>query len=159
MTPAQWFDLANPLALLGWLLLGVGFVLAPGRARSVLLLIAGRVLPLVLCVGYVSALVAFWGTAPGGGFGSLEAVAALFRSPGVLLAGWVHYLAFDLFIGRWIVDDASARAPMRASVWRRAIWLPVLALTFLYGPAGLLAWFALRRLAGPAPAGLAARGA
>jgi hypothetical protein len=79
-----------------------------------------------------------WGSAPGGGFGTLDEVAALFRSPGNLLAGWLHYLAFDLFVGRWIVDDALSRAGPRWPV------LPCLALTFLFGPVGLLLHFALR---------------
>lgn len=143
MTPAAWFSLANTFALLGWLILAAGlFAPAGGAWRDRLLLLAGRVWPLVLGVGYAAALATHWGSAPGGGFGSLEAVAALFRSPGNLLAGWVHYLAFDLFIGRWIVDDAHTRGVPRPAV------LPCLVLTFLFGPVGLLLHFALRTALG-----------
>ena len=54
------------------------------------------------------------------------------------LAGWTHYLAFDLFIGAWEVRTARAeRIPFLAVV-------PCLALTFLFGPAGYLAFSALR---------------
>ena len=41
-----------------------------------------------------------------GGFGSLGDVGRLFENPYLLLAGWVHYLAFDLFVGAWGVRDA-----------------------------------------------------
>jgi hypothetical protein len=140
MSPAVWFSLANTFALLGWLVLVAGlFAPAGGPWRMRLLGLAGRVWPLVLAVGYAAALATHWGSAPGGGFDSLDAVAALFRSPGNLLAGWVHYLAFDLFVGRWIVDDAQARQVPRLAV------LPCLVLTFLFGPVGLLLHFALRQ--------------
>lgn len=147
MSPAAWFAVANPFALLGWLLLIAGlFARADGAWRSRLLFIAGRVWPLVLALGYLAALVGHWGSAPGGGFGTLDEVAALFRSPGLLLAGWVHYLAFDLFVGRWVVDDALTRAAPKLAV------LPCLLLVFMFGPVGLLLYFVLRQ-------GLGAKGA
>ena len=84
--------------------------------------------------------------APGvaGGFASLAAVAALLATPNVLLVGWVHYLAFDLFLGAWIARRAAAEGPQLRAL------LPALPVTFLVGPAGLLLFLALR--------GLAARG-
>ena len=42
-----------------------------------------------------------------GGFGSLADVATLFQKQELLLAGWIHYLAFDLFIGAWETRDAA----------------------------------------------------
>jgi len=55
-----------------------------------------------------------------------------------LLAGWVHYLAFDLFVGSWEARDAlSHRIPHLAVI-------PCLLLTFLFGPAGLLLYLLLR---------------
>jgi hypothetical protein len=139
MTPATWFSLANGFALLGWLLLVAGLftpTASPWRVR--LLAWPGRVWPLVLGGGYALALVVYWDSASGGGFDSLAGVAALFSAPGLLLAGWVHYLAFDLFVGRWIVDDGSSLAVPRL------LLLPCLVLTFLFGPVGLLAYWALR---------------
>jgi Domain of unknown function (DUF4281) len=141
MTPAAWFSIANPVALLGWLALAVALWASPPW-RPRLLALGGRALPIILAVGYLAALIAHWGSAPGGGFGTLDEVAALFRSPGLLLAGWVHYLAFDLFVGRWIVDDALARGLPRLAV------LPCLLLTFLFGPVGLLLHFAARAAIG-----------
>ena len=62
----------------------------------------------------------------------------LFTQPEIALAGWIHYLAFDLFIGAWEVRTARAeRIPFLLVV-------PCLALTFLFGPAGYLAFTALR---------------
>ena len=66
-------------------------------------------------------------------------VAALFRNPWALLAGWAHYLAFDLFIGGWQVRDAQRRRIPHPFV------VPALVLTFLFGPAGLLLYLAIRR--------------
>ena len=50
----------------------------------------------------------------------------------LLLAGWVQYLAFDLFIGAWQVRDARTQGISHLLV------IPCLLLTFLFGPAGLL---------------------
>jgi hypothetical protein len=143
MTPQQWFAVANPLAALGWLLLAISlFVPASGALRGRLRWVSGRALPLLLSAGYTAALVASWGSSPGGGFGSLQAVGTLFSSPGVLLAGWVHYLAFDLLVGRWAVDDAQALGLHALLV------LPCLFLIFMFGPAGWLLYVVLRSTKG-----------
>jgi hypothetical protein len=148
MTPEQTFTLASTAAMVGWMLL-VGAVLAPpGTARTRLLWGGGRLVPLLLSAAYLALLVWHWRSAPGGHFGSLDGVATLFASRGKLVGGWVHFLAFDLFIGRWMIDDVLAR---RAPRWQL---LPCLPLTFLYGPAGLLLYFVLRlshRLPSPSP--------
>ena len=97
---------------------------------------AGRVWPVGLSVLYVVLLAAHWRGE--GGFGTLDEVRALFALPGALVAGWVHYLAFDLFVGGWIAERAANHG------WPHAWMLPVYALTFLFGPAGLLAYAAMR---------------
>jgi hypothetical protein len=76
-------------------------------------------------------LVHFYGV-EGGGFGSIAEVRQLFTSDPVLLAGWIHYLAFDLFIGCWIAREADAAGISRI------IQAPLLAATFMFGPLGLL---------------------
>jgi hypothetical protein len=67
-------------------------------------------------------------------------VTALFAVPEVLLAGWIHYLAFDLFVGGWIARTGSA-----AGI-NPFILTPILLATFMAGPVGYLA-YALLRLA------------
>jgi hypothetical protein len=74
----------------------------------------------------------------GGGFNSLAQVAVLFSSPYALLAGWIHYLAFDLFTGAWEARDAA-----RLGISRWAV-APCLLLTFLFGPLGLSLYLLLK---------------
>lgn len=126
--------------MFGWLLLITGVIAKPSAQRQVLLLVGGRITPVLLCVAYLTLLVAYWGSAPGGNFGSLEGVAQLFSSRGKLLGGWLHYLAFDLFIGRWIIDDTLYS---KRSRWPLVVSLPP---TFFFGPVGLLLHFAIRGL-------------
>jgi hypothetical protein len=76
-----------------------------------------------------------------GGFGSLAEVASLFANPWLLLAGWVHYLAFDLAIGALI-----ARKTFDESL-PRLILVPILPLTFLFDPIGWLIFEAVRLIA------------
>ena len=73
-----------------------------------------------------------------GGSGSLAEVSRLFENPYLLLAGWVHYLAFDLFIGAWEVRDARRLGIPHLLV------VPCLGLTFILGPVGLLLYLGLR---------------
>jgi hypothetical protein len=131
MTPDQLFQIANPLALLGWTALALG-PLAPRLTQAVALAI-----PLALSLLYTGLILAHWAGAEGG-FASLPEVQRLFTQAPVALAGWVHYLAFDLFVGAWIARTARAESIAHAFV------LPSLVLTFLFGPAGLLAFAILR---------------
>ncbi len=134
LSPEAAFQAGSGLAALGWLALALspaGARWAPFARRF-----AGRWVPLVLAVAYV-VLFARHGTGEGG-YGSLAEVQRLLAVPGLLAAGWLHYLAFDLFVGAWISERAAAQ---RLPHWAL---LPLLALTFLFGPAGLLAWALLR---------------
>ena len=71
-------------------------------------------------------------------FGSLRQLSQLFENPHVLLAGWIHYLAFDLFIGSWEVRDAQQSGIHHLFV------VPCLVFTFMLGPAGLVLYFVIR---------------
>lgn len=132
MTPDQLFQLANPLALLGWFAL-LASPFAPRVAQAV----SGAAIPLLLALAYAGLVLAFWWEAPGG-FGSLPEVQALFTHPYIALAGWLHYLAFDLFLGAWEVRMARTDGIPHWAV------IPCLVLTFLFGPAGFLAFAILR---------------
>lgn len=131
MTPETIFAVVGPLAMAGWLALILS-PLAPRLAQGV----AVFVIPVILSVIYLALVLTGWADAPGG-FGSLSDVMALFTDPTVALAGWVHYLAFDLFVGAWEVRIARAeRIP-------HLLVIPCLGLTFLFGPAGFLVFAGL----------------
>ena len=142
MTPDQLFQIASQSAMTGWVLIGTGLFL-PARWATRVLFFGGRVIPLGLCLAYAVAVFSWWGSAPGG-FGSLDAVAELFTHKGMLLAGWIHYLAFDLLMGRWQVDQ-SLTAPTHKSL--RWLTLPCLFATLMFGPAGLLLFLVVAKVA------------
>ena len=125
------FSLAGMIVLPCWILIAI----APKWQWSQRL--ATFVAPLLIAVVYAWLLLGHSFPA-GGGFRSLKEVAVLFSSPYALLAGWVHYLAFDLFTGAWQSRDA---ARLEISRW---IVLPCLALTFLLGPLGLATYLLLK---------------
>lgn len=136
LTPDFLFSLANPLALLGWALL----VLAP-RWRATKALVLTGAWQLGLALAYAALITTHYlnGHGAEGGFGSLAGVAALFQDPWALLAGWVHYLCFDLCVGAWEVRDAQRRGVPHWAL------VPALLLTFLFGPVGLLVYFGVRQ--------------
>lgn len=129
MSEAQLFQFASTTALLSW----IALVVQPKRVAPVLRF----VVPSALAMLYIWAL-ATAPKNPDGGFGSLAQVKALFTQDRAILAGWVHYLAFDLFIGCWEVMDARERGI------NHLIVIPCLLLTFIFGPVGLLLYFVLR---------------
>ena len=136
LDPSTIFGLGGNLAMLGWLSLLLALFLKPARAYA--FPAAQLVIPAILAIGYVLLIWQGRGGFEQGGFGSIEAVRTLFANDSALTAGWLHYLAFDLFIGAWISRDAAGRgiSPL--------IVLPCLPLTFLLGPAGLLLYLAAR---------------
>jgi len=125
MTFESAFGAANMLALASWAAL-----IALPRWPALLALLRTFVIGAFL-VAY-SALVMVYFARADGGFGSLDAVQLLFASKPAALAGWLHYLAFDLFVGLWIAERATVLG------FSRLIQAPVLATTFLFGPVGLL---------------------
>jgi len=129
------FRLSNGLAVLGWLSL----IFVP-RWRWSARLISPVLIPATIAILYASLVVTHFVHSQGG-FGSLTAVAMLFQNRMMLLAGWVHYLAFDLFIGSWEVRDAEKIGIAHYLV------IPCLVLTFLFGPAGWLLYILVRTIA------------
>ena len=131
MTAAEAFSFVNLTVIPAWLMLI--FMPRSNWTR----IVAAYAVPSALAIVYVTLLL--MNKPPqGAGFGSITQVERLFSSQWLLLAGWVHYLAFDVFIGAWQVRDA----------WRLSIphllVVPCLVLTFLVGPVGLLAYFIVR---------------
>lgn len=132
MSPEKLFSLCSMLVLPGWLLL----IFVP-RWKWSARIIAGVIIPLLLAAVYLY-LIATHFRGSEGNFNSLDGVLKLFQNPYNLLAGWIHYLAFDLFIGSWEVRDAQ-----RLGIHHLLV-IPCLVLTFLFGPVGLLLYFILR---------------
>lgn len=132
MSAESLFSICNGIALLGWLLL----VILP-RRRWVPGLITSVLIPCALALVYGFLLISHYPGAEGG-FGSLEEIYTLFQNPNLLLAAWIHYLAFDLFIGSWQVRDSQR---LGISLW---LVLPCLILTLLLGPLGLFCYLGVR---------------
>lgn len=102
-------------------------------------LITARVVPSLLAALYTAIVVSlFWRTP--GGFSTLADVGMLFSNPWLLLGGWVHYLAFDLLVGSWELQDAREHGIPHWMV------VPCLTLTFLFGPSGWLLYTLLRSI-------------
>ena len=142
------FGVANAWALFCWAVLAI----APKRAVLVpYIFIAGSVVLACLYAGLIIPLMAGWisdgGPAgrPPADFTTLAGVMALFDSPGGATIGWVHYLAFDLFVGIWIARNADAH---HISRW---IQVPILFFTLMAGPIGLLSYLLLRQITGEKP--------
>lgn len=132
MSPDTLFQVANPLALVGWIALLLSPLMPIWSQR-----IAGLIIPFLLSIAYCALILAFWSGLEGG-FDSLANVMRLLSQPEAALAGWLHYLAFDLFVGAWIARKARHEAIPHVLI------IPCLALTFLFGPAGFLTFLLLR---------------
>ena len=132
MKAEQIFSIANSVALLSWLIL----LVAPRWAVTRRIILSGAV-PLLLSAAYLVLIVLFFGKAEGG-FDSLANVMKLFTNEWAALAGWIHYLAFDLLVGVWEVRDSQEKG---ISHW---FVIPCLVLTFLLGPIGFLLYSILR---------------
>ncbi|EOZ96091.1 Putative integral membrane protein [Indibacter alkaliphilus LW1] len=126
------FSIVSALALFSWIAL---FIFYPSQIVYKVLF-SGTLL--LLSLTYLYFIILGMGAESEGGFGTLAEVKALLSSDEALLAGWIHYLAFDLFVGMWIAHDS----------WKldinRWVLLPCLLLTFMLGPVGLLTYFILR---------------
>lgn len=136
------FKATSYTALLGWLILAA-FPLWPKALGLTAQSAVIGIVVMLLCVAY-SYLVFLGKKHDGpdhkvrGSFWSLKGIIKLFETPRIVLAGWVHYLAFDLMVGVFIVSNA---AHYNITHW---MLLPCLFMTLLFGPAGLLLYFALR---------------
>jgi hypothetical protein len=78
------------------------------------------------------------GPVEGAGFFTIDAVEKIFTSRQTVVACWIHYLVFDLFVGTWEAREAERLALPHVVV------VPCLVLTLVFGPLGLLAFLVLR---------------
>jgi hypothetical protein len=120
------FQLINSFVLFGWILL----LLAPNWRHTIFLVRAAVIIPISL----VYAGLVFKGLSQfdPNSFSTLGGVKTLFADESAVVAGWAHYLAFDLFVGSYIVQrGVSSQMPR----WMYTLCLPF---TFMFGPLGLL---------------------
>jgi hypothetical protein len=132
MTADSLFTYCNYLAMLGWLIL----IISPWLSILKKIVVFG-IIPILLSLIYLFLIVNHFGEAEGD-FGSLQGVMSLFTNEYAVLGGWVHYLAFDLWVGTWEVDDAKKHGI------HHLLLIPCLFFTFMFGPIGLLLYFLLR---------------
>lgn len=130
MTASGLFSVFNMLAMVGWIILALGVILKRDWLRDI---VAGNCIPVAISAAYLVLIVFFFAGAEGG-FDTLENVQKLFTSAWAALAGWIHYLAFDLFMGARIARGLAEQGLPR---WPLVVILP---LTFLFGPIGYLAF-------------------
>jgi hypothetical protein len=129
------FKAAHAVVLVGWLALFFAPVrrsvlIATARLTSVLLAVAYTLLFLTRGEG-ASVLATNY---------TLDGIGVFFADPALRLLGWVHYLAFDLWVGTWEVEEAN-----RIGL-PHILLLLSLVLTFLLGPVGLLSFVLFRAL-------------
>jgi hypothetical protein len=132
MTADDLFGLASAAVLPGWLIL----IFAPRGGKLAggwvwLNRVPALILPLGLSALYAGLILTFF-SASGSGFGSIDAVRMLFASDYGLVAGWVHYLAFDLMVGAMMASKMDQIGLSRLSQ------APLLGLIFMFGPLGVL---------------------
>ena len=135
MTAAEVFSLVNLIAMPMWILM----IVLP-KWKLTRFLVDYKLIPLVLSLVYAWYIALTIQSGPAMDFGSLEAVMNLFTAENALLAGWVHYLAFDLLVGMWMLDQNKTLGihPL--------IMAPCLLGTFMLGPVGFLVFMAVRMI-------------
>jgi hypothetical protein len=133
MTPDTIFQLCSGIALFAWLLL---IIVSPFWMEIDKFLIG--VVVLLFCIIYTWLIVSYFNPADMKKFSSLDGVMSLFQNKTLLTAGWVHYLAFDLLTGAWIKRNSLKHG---ITHW---VIIPVLLLTFMVGPVGLLIYILIR---------------
>ena len=142
LVPAFAFGFANNFGLLAWAALLLSLFVP--KLRRFDWPATQFAIPLAWAALYVVLLAQGLPEAEGG-FDSIEGVRSLFANDSALTAGWLHYLAFDMFVGTWIARDSAERGVHGLLV------APCLVLTLMFGPAGLLAYFLLRLAFGRRP--------
>jgi hypothetical protein len=126
-TLGTWWIAAHAVALVGW---GALFALPwMGRRRSVL---TARWAAVPLCLLYLLFLLTHLKAIPTDSGYTLAAIGRAFDKPVLLLAGWIHYLVLDLWVGSWEAEDSER------SGTPHALLLPCLFATMMIGPLGLL---------------------
>jgi len=128
------FSFSSQLAMFGWVVL----IFFP-RKLQLLNMLPKYIIPSLLSLTYAVLILLYFFNTPGG-FSTFQAVKILFQTDSLLLAGWLHFLAFDLFIGAWIANKADSLG------MSRLFQVPILFATFMLGPLGFIIFIGIRAL-------------
>ncbi|WP_131114459.1 abscisic acid-deficient protein Aba4 family protein [Lichenihabitans psoromatis] len=131
-SPDRAFSIYGGVAALSWFSLAAS-LFVPDNLRVPIWAGTALVVPVLVGLAYALLLAQGLRARTGGGFGSIASVRRLFANDAALAAGWLHYIAFDLFVGTWV-----AQAGLDADMSPLVI-LPCLLLTFLRS-ASLRSW-------------------
>lgn len=132
--PSAIFNFGNTFVLVGWLLL----VFIPYWKYTQAIIMSGIII--ILSIIYSFMILKDIGNFNPDSFGSLINVKALFQNDSAVAAGWLHYLAFDLFVGAYIMRKAKELGISRIFA---TICLPF---TFMFGPMGYLLFFVIKTI-------------
>ncbi len=135
MSPADVFSMSNTTALLMWVLL----IFLP-KWKATRFLIDYKVVPILLSIIYAVYIIQAIQIGGMMDFGSLSSVMALFTEENAVLAGWVHYLAFDLLVGMWILDQNKIHKIHHLLI------VPCLLGAFMFGPIGFLLFIIIKSI-------------
>jgi hypothetical protein len=135
MNPTEIFSIASTAAMLMWVLM----IFLP-KWKATRFLIDYKVIPILLSIIY--AIYIFIAIRIGGmmDFGSLESVMSLFTEENAVLAGWIHYLSFDLLIGMWMLNQNE-----KIGI-HHLLLVPCLLGTFMFGPIGFLLFMIIKSI-------------
>ena len=129
MSASSIFSFGNSFVLLGWILL----VFLPDWKYTQAVILNGIVVFLAILYSYL--IGRDIGSFDPNSFSTLANVKILFQNDDAVAAGWLHYLAFDLFVGAYIVRNSRK---LEISRW---IYTPILPFAFMFGPVGYLLYF------------------
>lgn len=135
MTPSEVFSIANLIAMPMWALM----VFLP-KWKITNFLIDTKLIPIILSIIYLIYIVISLMQGGGMDFSSLQSVMKLFTSEHAVLAGWVHYLVFDLLVGMWIINENK-----KLGIHHLLI-VPCLLASFMLGPIGFLLFVTIKTL-------------
>ena len=127
MTPAEIFPIGGLTAMPMW-----GLMMLFPNWKVTRFLIDYKIVPIFIAIIY--AVYIYLSISSGGSmdFGSFATVKELFTQDHAILAGWMHYICFDLLIGMWMVNQN------RDIKIHQLLMAPCLFFTFMFGPIGFL---------------------
>jgi hypothetical protein len=134
MTAASIFSFGNTFVLTGWVLL----LFLPNWKYTQTIILSGIIV--LFAALYSFLILKDIDSFNPESFSTLANVKALFQNDDAVAAGWLHYLAFDLFVGAYIVRAAQSE---QISRWIYTIALPF---TFMFGPIGYLIFFIIKTI-------------